>query len=362
MSTDDAASPSVRTQNTDPNDSIPAGSPGQVRQAPASETAAHLTVPAREIYRDFVTGKLASDPLTVLLDGDTGLFATDSMPESARSRYFNVGIAEQNMMGMAAGLARDGFRPWVTTFSTFASTRALEAYKLDIAYPNLPVRIVATHSGLSAGHLGPTHHALEDVGILRMLPNTTLVVPADASQTLACLTQAEELDGPVYLRLGRKATPDLTGGSATCLGAVQNLRAGSDITFFACGPHALGAAIGAAERLAAEQISAGVINVHTVKPLDVVGIETALRETRIAVSVEEHWRVGGLGSAIAEVAADAGGCEVVRIGVPDNFVSKAGSEQYLLSTLGIDAVSIASTAWRRLDATRGRSDSISERA
>lgn len=308
-------------------------------------------VALREVYRDRVLGLLRTDPRTVIVDSDTGLFK--DIPAGLSDRYLNVGIAEQNLMGVAAGLCRDGFRPWVSTFATFAASRALESVKLDIAYPGLPVRIVATHAGLSAGHLGPTHHSLEDVGILRMLPNLTVVAPADAAQTEAVMDQAVDLPGPLYLRLGRKAVPSIAAQQPLRLGRVQPVQgdAGAPVAVLATGAQALAAAVAAADELAGEGIGVRVINLHTVKPLDTAGLRPVLFGARLCVTIEEHWRTGGIGSALAEMAVDLDGephrARLIRLGVPDHFVSQAGDEKYLLGVNGVDAAALVShiRAW-----------------
>lgn len=161
---------------------------------------------AREVYRDTVAELLPGEPRLVVLDSDTGLFGGVDFG-SAADRYLNLGIAEHTLMGTAAGLAREGRIPLVNTMAAFASSRAVEAVKIDIAMGNLPVLIAATHSGVSAGHLGPTHHALEDLAVMRALPHMTVVVPGDAAGTEDLLRQALTLGGPVYFRLGRGATP-----------------------------------------------------------------------------------------------------------------------------------------------------------
>lgn len=183
---------------------------------------------AREVYRDVLVELLGEDERYVCLDSDTGLFSATSWGEGAR-RYLNLGIAEQNLMGVAAGLARSGRIPFVNTMATFAATRALEAVKLDIAWNDLPVRIVATHGGLSAGHLGSTHHALEDLAVMRMLPNMTVLVPADGPATESLVRAGAELPGPVYLRLGRGATPSIAPGPNRC-GSGSRSPCGADPT------------------------------------------------------------------------------------------------------------------------------------
>jgi transketolase len=304
----------------------------------------------REVYRDALVKLLATDRRTVCLDSDTGLFNEVEWDAACADRYVNLGIAEQNLMGAAAGLARSGRLPYVNTMATFAATRALEAVKLDIALSGLPVRIVATHGGLSAGHLGSTHHSLEDLAVMRLLPNMTVLVPADAAQTEQLLAAAHELPGPVYLRLGRGATPDLGGGPLPLrIGRAQRLREGNDVTLAATGPYPVLAALEAADELAAEGISATVLNLHTVKPLDREALAEAAGRTAGIVTVEEHWAAGGLGSAVAEAVAELPRpVTVLRVAVADGFAAGTGTHRHLLRRNGITAGVVVARARRIL--------------
>jgi transketolase len=304
---------------------------------------------SREAYRDWIAAVLPADPRLVCLDSDTGLFTGVDFGDGA-SRYFNLGIAEQNLMGVAAGLASCGRIPFVNTMATFASTRALEAVKIDIALNNLPVRIVATHGGLSAGHLGPTHHSLEDLAIMRLLPNMTVVVPADPADAEELLRQCLDLPGPVYLRLDRGAVPGLPACPPVELGRAQLLRYGGSVTLAACGAYPVRAAVEAAETLASAGVSATVLNLHTVKPLDVAAVTDAAARTGLVVTVEEHWSAGGLGSAIAETLAELAVARVFRIAVADEFVTCAGDQRYLLARTGITAAAIVARAWAAVGA------------
>lgn len=295
----------------------------------------------RHVYRDTLVRLMAQDERVACLDTDTGLFSgTDFGP--AADRYINLGIAEHVLMGTAAGMAADGWVPFVNTMAAFAASRAAEAVKVDVAYNGLPVRIVATHSGLSAGHLGPTHHALEDLAVMRALPRMTVVVPADAAQTEAFMTQSADLPGPLYMRLGRKATPEMpVSMPVPVIGRVQPLRPGREVVIAGCGPYPLLAALAAAEELDGEGIEAGVLNVHTVKPFDSEGFLKALSGALVVVAVEDHWRVGGLGSAIAEVLAEAGAVQrLVRVGIPDIFSGVGGDHEYLLDHYGVSAKAV----------------------
>jgi transketolase len=305
--------------------------------------AAPAPASSREVYRDVLTELMPADERLVCLDSDTGLFSGVDFG-AAGNRYLNVGIAEHTLMGAAAGLARSGRIPFVNTMAAFATARALDAVKVDIALANAPVRIAATHSGVSAGHLGPTHHALEDLAVMRTLPNMTVLVPADAAQTEALVRQSLAVPGPVYLRLGRNPTPDLPAGAPPRLGTVQELRAGTDVTIAATGPYPVLAAMEAAELLQRDGISAGVLNVHTLKPLDTTTILAAAGTTGLVVTVEEHWCTGGLGAAVAETLGELLPVPVHRIGMPDSFVPVAGGQRFLLKHAGVTSTAIAAKA------------------
>ncbi len=298
----------------------------------------------REAYRDALLAAMQLDQRLVCLDSDTGLFQGQDF-SAAADRYINLGIAEQNLLGAAAGLAKSGRIPVVNTMATFASTRALEAVKIDLAYANLPVRIAATHGGLSAGNLGPTHHSLEDLAIMRLLPNMTVLVPADAPAAGELFRQSLALPGPAYLRLGRSATPELPDSAPPIiLGRAQRLRSGTDVLLVACGGYPVQFALQAADALDTAGVSAAVLNMHTIKPLDTA----ALTELPVpVVTVEEHWQAGGLGGAVLEALAESGR-PVARVGVADRFVSMAGGQPFLLERAGITADAVERAALRLL--------------
>jgi transketolase len=307
------------------------------RQEPAAD-APRPPRSARDTYRDTLTELMAADPRLFCLDSDTGLFAGADFGAAA-DRYVNLGIAEHNLIGMAAGLAASGRIPYVNTMATFATTRALEAVKIDVAYNQLPVRLAVTHGGLAAGHLGPTHHALEDIAVMRALPGMTVVVPADADQTELAVRHTRDLPGPLYLRLGKAATRPLAEVVPVVppfeLGVAQPLRAGRDLLIVACGPYPVLAALGAAEMLAGRGIDAAVLNLHTVRPLDVAGLVAAATPVAGVITVEEHWRSGGVGAAVAETLAEHAPTRIVRIGMPDTFAQHVGGQEDLLRHYGI---------------------------
>lgn len=311
----------------------------------------------RAAFRDAVIAAMTEDERVVLVDTDTGLFGgVDFGP--AADRYVNVGIAEQHAMSMAAALALDGWTAFVTTFAAFAAARALEAVKVDIAYNRARVRIAATHGGLSAGHLGPTHHALADIAAMRTLPNMTVTVPADADAVTEVVRQSADLPGPLYLRLGRKATPPVPAAEPLRIGRIQRLRDGGDVVIVACGPHPVLAALEAADDLAGAGIRAGVLNAHTVAPFDTAALVEAVESAALVVTVEEHRCSGGLGGVVAETLGRSAPRPLLTVGVPEVFVDTSGGHEHLLNRCGISGPAIASQV---KDAMNGRDDAVTTR-
>lgn len=325
--------------------------------SPAAVPILRATAPAdratRVVYRDTLLSLLARHPELICLDTDTGLFGAEHAA-SVGAQYLNLGIAEHNLMGMAAGLAASGRVPFVNTMAAFATSRALEFIKIDIAYNRLPVRIMATHGGLAAGHLGPTHQALEDLAVMRALPGMTVVVPADGAATQAFVEQSVSLPGPLYVRLGRKATPPLPAAAPPVIGQAQTLRQGGDVVLACCGPYPVLACLAAADILAARGIEATVLNVHTLRPLDTAALVAAARPAGLVVTVEEHWRCGGLGGAVAEVLAEEAPTRVLRIGMPDQFVDVVGNQEYLIDHYGITTEQVVRTVVNTLSPERTR--------
>jgi len=311
----------------------------------------------REAYRDSLLPLLWRYPELMCLDSDTGLFGADQVA-TAGDQYLNLGIAEQNLMGVAAGMAACGRVPFVNTMAAFAASRALEAIKIDIAYNRLPVRIMATHGGLAAGHLGPTHQALEDLAVMRVLPGITVVVPADAAATEAFVEQSLDLAGPLYVRLGRKPTPALPAAPPPVIGQAQTLRAGGDIVLVSCGPYPVLACVTAAEVLAEQGIEAAVLNMHTLRPFDTEALIAAARPAALVVTLEEHWRFGGLGGAVAEALAEAAPVRVLRLGVPDKFVDEVGNQEHLVAYYDLTAERVVRVVRTALDtaAPSGKTD------
>ncbi len=253
-------------------------------------------------------------------------------------RFFNVGIAEQNLFGMAAGMAKAGLVPFVSTFSVFATLRAGEFLRTDCCYQNLNVKIIATHGGTSFGSAGATHHSIEDLALLRAIPHLTVIVPADGIETARAVRASLEIPGPVYIRIGRGFEPPVyeTEGYDFAVGRAVELRPGTDLTVVACGVTVFHG-VEASRILEREGISVRVLNMHTIKPLDEAAILSAVAETRRIVTVEDHNIHGGLGDAVADVIARSGkGCAFDKLGIPDTF-SSHGYPEDLMHQYGIDA-------------------------
>jgi transketolase len=327
---------------------------GRPAAAPAVDAP---LVSSRQAYRDLLVALMRQQERLYCIDTDTGLFTGADFGPAA-DRYVNLGLAEHNLMGVAAGLAASGKQPFVNTMAAFASARALEAIKLDVVYDNLPVRVVATHGGPSSGHLGPTHHALEDLAIMRTLPGMTVLVPADAAATGALLRQSLELPGPVYMRLGRKATPLIPGSDARSLqiGRAERLRDGDDVVIVACGPYPVMAALHAHDSLAQLGTSAEVLNMHTIKPLDVKALVDAATRCRAVVTVEDHRVTGGLGAAVAERLSELCPTLVIRVGVPETFARVPGEPETLLRLNGVSGEEVVVAALAALDQVRELDD------
>ena len=254
--------------------------------------------------------------------------------------FFNMGISEADMIGTAAGLAACGYIPFVSTFGVFATGRVYDQVRNSIAYTNLNVKIVASHTGLTVGEDGASHQALEDLALMRVLPNMTVVVPADARQTRQAVEAVVRYVGPVYMRLGRPKVPQVIPPELPFeLGKAQVLREGEDLAFVATGIM-VGIAWQAAEILAQEGLQAAVLNMHTIKPLDRELLSEVARKTGAIVTAEEHSIIGGLGGAVAEVLAEDYPVPLLRVGVKDTF-GESGSPQALLQKYGLTAENLA---------------------
>ncbi len=277
----------------------------------------------------------------VVLDADLAeATKTCYFAKSHPERFFDCGIAEGNMIGIAAGLAAAGKTVVASSFAMFAAGRAFEQIRNSVAYPHLNVKICATHAGITVGEDGATHQCLEDLALMRAIPGMTVINPADAREGAAALKAALEMDGPCYIRYGRYAVPVLTDEKDLCfeIGKGQTLTEGSDVTIAATGMM-VAAALEAATALACRGICARVLNIHTIKPLDTALITKAAAETGAIVTAEEHSIIGGLGSAVAECVAETCPVPVLRVGVRDEF-GRSGKVPPLLKLYGLDAETI----------------------
>jgi transketolase len=305
-----------------------------VKKIATRESYGHALVDLAKDHDDFV-----------VLDADlaaatkTGIFKA-AYPD----RFFDCGIAESDMMGIAAGIATTGRVAFASTFAMFAAGRAFEQVRNSIGYPHLNVKIGATHAGISVGEDGATHQCCEDIALMRTIPGMTVVVPSDDVEARAVVKAAYEHEGPVYMRFARLATPVFndTPDYHFELGKAVTLRKGSDVTIVACGLM-VGAALEAAESLAKQGVDAEVINAHTVKPLDADTICASAEKTGRVVTAEEHSILGGLGGAVCEVLSERHPVPVRRVGVQDTF-GESGPAVELLHKYGLDADGIEKAA------------------
>lgn len=302
------------------------------------------TMSAKEIYGRVLRELASRNDMIVGVTADLekstniGIFGKD-YPE----RMFNVGIAEQNLMGVAAGLASAGLIPFASTFAVFACLRAGEQVRTDICYQNLPVKIIATHGGISFGQAGTTHHCTEDIAIMKSFPNMTVIVPADGAETGRAVEASLDIPGPVYIRVGRGFEPPFHKDNDFHfeIGKGEVVREGTDVTIITCGIGVLQAAYAADELKRIDGISARVLNIHTIKPIDKEIILKAVKETRRIVTIEEHNVVGGLGDSVAAVIAESGkGCAFTKLGLQDEF-SVVGYPEDLYSYYKMDSSGIA---------------------
>ncbi len=280
----------------------------------------------------------------VVLDADlAGSTKTAVFRKEFPERHYNAGIAECNMMGVAAGLATTGMVPYASTFAMFAAGRAYEQVRNSIGYPHLNVKIGATHAGISVGEDGASHQCNEDIALMRTIPGMVIINPADDVEARAAVKAAYEHEGPVYMRFGRLAVPVINDRPDYKfeIGKGVLLRDGSDVTILATGL-CVSAALDAADKLAADGISARVINIHTIKPIDEEIIIKAAKETGKIVTVEEHSIIGGLGGAVSEVLSEKYPTPVKRIGMNDVY-GESGPAGVLLAKYGLDADGIAKT-------------------
>lgn len=305
-------------------------------------------IATRAAYGEALADLGDANPSVVVLDAD--LSASTRTAEFAKrhpDRFIQMGISEQDMMGTAAGLAASGKIAFASTFAVFASGRAFDQVRNAICYSRLNVKIGATHAGLSVGEDGASHQSIEDIALMRAVPNMTVIVPSDAVQTAWAVNAAAALDGPVYMRLGRAPVPTIyPGGHEFAVGKAQTLRTGNDVTIIACGIM-VSQALAASEVLADAGIRARVLDMHTVKPLDADAVLAAAAETGAIVTVEEHSVIGGLGGAVCEAVCELRPAPVVRVGVRDQF-GRSGKPDELLAAYGLTAGDIVAAVGRAM--------------
>ena len=289
----------------------------------------------------------ADERIVALCADLTGSLKMDAFAKEFPERFFQVGIAEANMMGMAAGLTIGGKIPYTGTFANFSTGRVYDQIRQSIAYSGKNVKICASHAGLTLGEDGATHQILEDIGMMRMLPGMTVIVPCDFNQTKQATIAIADHEGPVYLRFGRPKWPVFIPADLPFeIGKAQVLVEGTDVSLFACG-HLVWKALQAAEELGRQGIRAEVVNVHTIKPLDEEAVLASARKTRCVVSCEEHNRYGGLGDSIAQVLARALPTPMEYVAVNDSF-GESGTPDELLAKYGLDTPDVVAAAHRAI--------------
>jgi transketolase len=283
------------------------------------------------------------NPAVVALCADlTGSLKMDAFKKEFPDRFFQIGIAEANMMGIAAGMTIGGKIPFTGTFANFSTGRVYDQIRQSIAYSGKNVKICASHAGLTLGEDGATHQILEDVGMMKMVPGMTVIVPCDYAQTRAATLALGSHIGPTYLRFGRPSWPIFTTGRPFEIGKADKMIEGTDVTIFACG-HMVWQAIEAEEKLAAKGISVELINIHTIKPLDVEAILESVSKTKCAVTCEEHQINGGLGDSVAQVLSRFNPAPIEMVAVNDSF-GESGTPMDLLKKYGLGPDNIVAAA------------------
>lgn len=296
----------------------------------------------RNAFAEELTLLAQEDPRLVLLSGDIGNKLFDKFKAVDESRFYNCGVAEANMMGVAAGLALNGLRPFVYTITPFTTTRCFEQIRVDVCYHHAPVVIVGTGSGLSYAELGPTHHSLEDMAILRTLPGMRVLAPCDSTELRLALRAVLQDNSPTYIRIGKKGEPAIhPTPPAFKLGEAIVLRPGKDVALL-CAGNMMAETLKAADVLSAEGVGAEVVSFHTVKPLDEKYLQAASARFGLVATVEEHSRIGGFGSAVSEwCAAHNSPLRQLSFGTDDVFMHEVGSQNYARAKFGLTAEAIA---------------------
>jgi transketolase len=304
----------------------------------------------RNAFADEITKLGVSDPRVVLLAGDIGNKLFDKFKQQAENRFLNCGVAEANMMSVAAGMALSGLRPVIYTITPFTTTRCFEQIRVDACYHYAPVIIVGTGAGLSYAELGPTHHSLEDTAILRTLPGMTVLAPCDEVELRLGLRAALQQDGPVYMRIGKKGEPVIHKQQPDFrLGKAITVRDGADACLISTGS-VMPVVLAAADRLQKHGISVRVESFHTIKPLDTDRLTEVFARYRLVAVVEEHGKIGGLGGSIAEWLAlgDGKHARMLHFGTEDAFMHEVGSQEYARRKFGLTAENIAEKVSARL--------------
>lgn len=310
-------------------------------------TAVHFAgqaVATRDAYGAALLELGKRDPRVVVLDADlSGSTKTAKFARTFPERFFNMGIAEQDLVGTAGGLALAGKIPFASTFAIFATGRAWEQIRQTLCYSHLNVKLVATHAGITVGEDGASHEALEDIAITRVIPGMTVIIPADGYETQQVIDTMPDYEGPVYVRLGRaKVPPVMPEEYRFRIGKAHIFSIGRDVTFIAAGIM-VAKALEARDILSQQGIDAGVINMSTIKPLDTDALLEAAKGSRLIVTAEEHSVIGGLGGAVAEFLAESHPTPVRRVGVQDTF-GCSGAPEELLKLFGLTAENLVETA------------------
>lgn len=298
----------------------------------------------RNAFADELTKIGNDDPRLVMLSGDIGNKLFDKFRAAHPDRFINCGVAEQNMTGVAAGLAMSGLRPITYTITPFCTTRCLEQIRTDAAYHDVPVTVVSVGAGLAYAGLGPTHHACEDISFLRSIPNMVVICPGDAWEVRAAMRAVLNQDRPAYIRMGKKGEPVVHKGMPENfeIGKALTIEEGSDVCLLSTG-NMLPEALEARHVLAEKGISAEVVSFHTVKPLDEQRLTDAFGRYKLVATLEEHSLIGGFGSAVAEWIVDrqVAPKKFLRFGTPDAFFKKSGEQEFAREQLGLTGHQIA---------------------
>jgi transketolase len=301
----------------------------------------------RDAFVRTLTELAGEDERVCALTGDLGVDLFDDLAARAPGRFLNVGIAEQALVGVAAGLALSGKVPFAYSIIPFITSRPHDQIRVDVAMTGAPVKLVGVGAGYAYGVMGPTHHAIEDMALMRSLPGMTVLTPADPREAAAATRAALAIDGPVYLRLGKNGEDDVVPADIPYEpGVARFIRRGDHVTLASVGT-ALPVALEAADVLAEDGLRAGVLHFGSLKPFDACAVRAAVTDAPAIVTVEEHNRDGGFGSAVAEAMAESGiPARLARVGVPDRFCAEVGTREHLMAAMGLDAAAVAAAARR----------------